>query len=176
MPETSAHIPKNIAGPKNPSFIILMGRMSYHIATTTPIAIVNTIANINALTSIELFFRKFKNQLIQRLLLAGFSHLQFIDSDYSSKQGLMHNRSNHKVKVTSAIASSTGGNCVRLARVNIQPTTNGQSKNMKEIYLKVRLAKRFGHPKENMMKPVPNRIPSPRTALIISQAGINGSP
>ena len=57
MPETSAHIPKNIAGPKNPSFIILMGRMSYHIATTTPIAIVNTIANINALTSIELFFR-----------------------------------------------------------------------------------------------------------------------
>ena len=88
----------------------------------------------------------------------------------------MHNRSSHKVKVTSAIASSTGGNCVRLARINIQPTTNGQSKNMKVVYLKVRLAKRFGHPKENMMKPAPNRIPAPRTALIISQAGINGSP
>src|SRR5471030_2526117 len=112
--------------------------------------------------------------------MAAFGRIQssamFIDSDYSSKLGLMHNRSSHKVKVTSAIASSTGGNCVRLARINIQPTTNGQSKNMKVVYLKVRLAKRFGHPKENMMKPVPNRIPAPRTALIISQAGINGSP
>jgi hypothetical protein len=88
----------------------------------------------------------------------------------------MHNRSSHEIKATSTIASPTGGNCVRLAWINTQPTTSEKSRNKKVAHLKFKFANRFGHPKENITKPVPKSAPIPTTEPIISQAGIDGSP